>query len=341
MASIKLSPSLQTLVKRTPLASRADADRVLKGDLEHGAQKYAKQALVDGGDSWKVFFALEGELGRGFDASVGGLPVTSCESLARWAFDNGRDDVAALAYQRLLESGAAASSARELADRFVQTVSDTQGPAAGTEARALVERALPAAVASRARSEVPTFHVRPAKDRSPHSYGGYDIARPPCSACGEKLRLYFSFDVEAEPTLVSLVPSWAMFPLVGCGSCRAWMFRTEIQLDQETTAATIVRVYADPEALRAAAHSRTPTPVMPRANAALVLATDGGVEPTLGGDPHWRGNPQSVSCWTCHQPMVFVAAMATPVGFEPSVAITGWHDHFACDRCRTLTVIAQ
>ena len=149
MPSIKLSPALQTLVKRTPLASRVDADRVLKGDLEHGAQKYAKQALVDGGESWKVFFALEGELGRGFDASVAGLPVTSCESLARWAFDNGRDDVAALAYRLLLESGAVPSSARELADRFVQTVSDTQGPAAGSDARALVDRALPAAVATR------------------------------------------------------------------------------------------------------------------------------------------------------------------------------------------------
>jgi hypothetical protein len=343
MAPAKLSPALQTLIKRTPLASRADADRLLKGDLEHGAQKYARQALVDGGESWKVYFALEGEIGRGFEASVDLLPVTSCEPLSRWAFDNGRDDVATRAYRRLLDSGAVPSSARDLAERFVATVRDAQGEGAASEAKALVDRALPPPVAVRARSEAPCFRVVPSAQRSPHSFGGYDIAMPPCAGCGEKVRLYFAFDVEAEPTLFSVVPSWVMFPLLGCGSCRAWTFRTDYKLDAETTAAKIVRVYADPEALRAAAHVRVPTPILPRANATLVLMTteSAGPEPLVGGDPHWRGNPQSVSCWECNRPMTFVASMGSPRGFSPPVSIEGLHDHFACDRCKTLSVIAQ
>lgn len=339
----KLSPALQTLIKRTPLASRADSDRLLKGDLEHGAQKYAHQALVDGGESWKVYFALEGELGRGFEASVDLLPITSCESLARWAFDNGRDDVAIRAYRRLLESGAVASTARDLADRFVGTIRDVQGEGAAVEAKALVDRALPPLVAVRRRSEAPCFRVVPSSDRSPHSFGGHDIAMPACEGCGEKVRLYFSFDVEAEPSLFSLVPTWAMFPLLGCGSCRAWSFRTDYKLDAETTVARIVRVYADAEALRVAGHVRTPTPILPRASASLVLLTgeSSSPEPLVGGDPHWRGNPQSVTCWECNRPMKLVASLATPRGFKPELTIEGFHDHFACDTCKTLSVIAQ
>ncbi len=341
MPPAKLSPELQALVKRTPLASRADADRVLRGDLDLGAQKYAKQALADGGESWKVYFAIELERGRGFEESVDVLPVTSCESLARWAFDNGRDDVGVRAFQRLVESGAAPSTARELANRYVETVRDTQGPDAAAAAQALVERALPAPVAAPRRAEVPSYRLVPSSERSPHSYGGHDIAMPPCQACGEKIRLYFSFDVEAEPSLYSLLPSWAVFPLLGCGSCRAWTFRTEYKLDAETTTAKIVRVYADPELLRAAGAARSPTPIIPRANAAVVLVTAPltAPEPVLGGEPHWRGNPQSVTCWECNKPMAYVASMATPRGFTPTVPIEGFHDHFGCDACRTLTVI--
>lgn len=339
----KLSPALQATIKRTPLTSRADADRVLKGDLEHGAKKYAQQALVDGGESWKVFFALEGELGRSYEASVDLLPITSCESLSRWAFANGRDDVATRAYRRLLETGAVPSTARELADRFVATIRDGQGEAPAAEAKALVDRALPPPVVVKRRSEAPCFRVVPSNDRSPHSFGGADIAMPACHGCGEKVRLYFSFDVEAEPTLFSLVPSWAIFPLIGCGSCRAWTFRTDYKLDAETTTAEVVRVYADAEALRVAGHVRTPTPILPRANASLVLTSgeETTPEPLVGGDPHWRGNPQSVTCWECNRPMKLVASLASPRGFTPAVSIEGFHDHFACDTCKTLTVIAQ
>jgi hypothetical protein len=186
-----------------------------------------------------------------------------------------------------------------------------------------------------------TFRIVPCADRSRHSFGGYDLSMPDCAACGDKLRLWFSLDVEAEPSLLSLLPGWAMFPLLGCGSCRVWMFRTDYVLDADTTKVDIVRVHAEVGDLRAAAQARVKSAPIPRANAMLVFANapTPSPEPVVGGEPHGPSPQKAVVCWVCSGAMHFIASMASPRAFLPSVQMAGYQDHFACGACRTLSVM--
>lgn len=343
MKPAKLSPDLQAIVKRTPLASRAEADRLLRGDLELGADQYARQAVFDGGASWKVYFAIEAEIGRPFEESVHRLPEASCESLARWAFAEGRDDVGVIAIDRLLEADEAPPGIRDLADSYVQATMNAWGKDAGAEALARFEAKLPRAPRQEARAtgvKGSTFHLVPSADRSRHSFGGYDLAMPDCAACGDKLRLWFSLDVEAEPSLLSLLPGWAMFPLLGCGSCRVWMFRSDYALDADTTKVDIVRIHAEPGDLRAAAQARVKSAPLARVNAILVFANPTSLaEPVVGGAPHGGSTAKPVVCWVCNGVMSFIAAMASPRAFAPAIQMTGYQDHFACGSCRTVSVL--
>ncbi|NUO53168.1 MAG: hypothetical protein HOV80_30330, partial [Polyangiaceae bacterium] len=344
MKPAKLSPDLQAIIKRTPLASRAEADKLLRGDLELGAEQYARQAVFDGGASWKVYFAIEAEIGRPFEESVHRLPEASCESLARWAFSEGRDDVGVIAVDRLLEAEEAPAGIRELADPYVQATMNAWGKDAGAEALARFEAKLPRAARPEARTagvKGSTFRLVPSGDRSRHSFGGYDLSMPDCAACGDKLRQWFSLDVEAEPSLQSMLPGWALFPLLGCGSCRVWMFRSDYVLDTDTTKVDIVKIHAEPGDLRAAAQARIKSSPLPRANAMLVFANapTSSPEPVVGGEPHGPSNTRAVECWVCNRAMSFIGAMASPRAFAPAIQMTGYQDHFACGRCRTLSVM--
>ncbi len=346
MKPAKLSPALQSILKKTPLASRSELDRVMRGDLEFGAEQYARQAMFDGGASWSVYFALQTELGRGWEESVHHLPQASCESLAKWAFAEGRDDVGVMAIERILEADDAPTGLRDLVDPYVQATINAWGRDAGAEALARIESKVPRAPAKAPPTSTvlgSAFRIVPCADRSRHSFGGFDLEMPDCPACGDKLRLWFSLDVEAEPSLLSSLPGWSMFPLMGCGSCRVWMFQIDYQLDVDTTAAQIVRVHAESDAVRASAQARARTPPIPRTNAMLVFnnAATAVPEPVVGGEPHFGGMPRAVDCWGCRKPMRFIASMATPRGFTPAVTISGWQDHFACAACRTVSVVPQ
>jgi hypothetical protein len=66
--------------------------------------------------------------------------------------------------------------------------------------------------------------------------------------------------------------------------------------------------------------------------------------PQVAGYPAWVQDPQHVFCKTCRRGMVFVAAMANTTGFDPYIPINnegGFQYHFACNSCRTISVIAQ
>lgn len=67
-------------------------------------------------------------------------------------------------------------------------------------------------------------------------------------------------------------------------------------------------------------------------------------EPLVGGYVPWVQSPIGVPCLECRNPMVYVASMATPARFDDTPFInngSGYQFHFACDRCLTLSVVAQ
>ncbi len=194
----RLSPELQKLIKRNPLPSTAETDRVLKGDLEFGATRYSVEAASSPA-AWAVYFAIEGENGRSFDKSIASLHPSVCADLARWGFDEGRDTVGVVAYRRFLELSKGVALEEDCA-RFVETVRNVEGEAAARTAMELVERRLAAPTASmppRAASQTAFRAVSvpppppPPKPRrvhagfapfphpyGEHSLGGFDVSMP-------------------------------------------------------------------------------------------------------------------------------------------------------------------
>lgn len=145
----RLSPELQKLVKRNPLPSRAETDRVLKGDLEFGATRYSVEAASSPA-AWAVYFAIEGENGRSFEQSIASLHPSVCADLARWGFDEGRESVGVVAYRRFLEMskkrrGRACGAHRTGARRATSRAAGPVDPAAWSRLAGLSRREHPTA----------------------------------------------------------------------------------------------------------------------------------------------------------------------------------------------------
>ncbi len=138
----KLPPDLQLLVKRFPLVTRADVDRVNRGDAEFASEMYCARACEgETGDAyWKVYFAFEALIGRTFEESVSLLMPEHLQKLARWAFREGRDDVAIAAYRFFLETSEPGSSLPAEDELFARRVGETAGPHAEAEAQDLIRR---------------------------------------------------------------------------------------------------------------------------------------------------------------------------------------------------------
>ena len=61
----------------------------------------------------------------------------------------------------------------------------------------------------------------------------------------------------------------------------------------------------------------------------------------VGGQPLFRREPLNPACPSCKSPMVFIATLTSSNVFRPAIALKGSRYHFACFRCRTLSVLAQ
>lgn len=183
----------------------------------------------------------------------------------------------------------------------------------------------------------------PSEDPSPHTFGGDLLELPDCR-CGRRIRSVFVLDVREISLLHDRLPRWSLVPLLACADCVDWMLRRDFAF--EGRALRLVGVHG-------AFQACDPTPpVAPLSTrpARLVpnLPDEQGFADwrytQVGGVPFWVQGPRRVRCRSCREEMVFVAALASSTGFEPYVPInndSGFQYHFACNECRTLSVLGQ
>jgi tetratricopeptide (TPR) repeat protein len=193
----------------------------------------------------------------------------------------------------------------------------------------------------------PGHSLEPSEERQPHCYGGDDYAMPACAGCGHTISQWFLLDLTAIAELHEQLPSWRRCPLLGCSDCMVWMGRHDYAVEHLQQRITLRNV-----AIAVAEYGRAhdTTPKLQRRYAKLVPtdATDSPFDvdfgPLVGGAPLWTQSPERALCPDCDEPMVYVAAMATPRAFEPPFVInneSGFQYHFACNACSVLSVIAQ
>lgn len=187
----------------------------------------------------------------------------------------------------------------------------------------------------------------PSEAPGPHWYGGDDYEMPACAGCGYAISQWFWLDLTAIARLYELLPNWPSCPLLGCSACMVWMGRHDYSVDHEQRRIT----------LRNVAISTTEfgkpfgaPPKLQRRHAKLAPSKpidspfDAESTPLVGGAPLWTQSPELALCPECDAPMAYVAAMTTPLAFEPPFVInneSGFQYHFACNACRVLSVIAQ
>ena len=196
--------------------------------------------------------------------------------------------------------------------------------------------------------------VKPSKRSSPHWYGGDTFQMPDCRGCGHQIRQWFTLDIRKIKPLHKSLPSWTLFPLLGCADCMVWVGRHDYGIDL-----SIMRVTLGPVTLERIKDFSTPSGTIPsirKQSASLQWIktksdpTENDIEqygemgPQVAGTPPWIEEPLTVCCAKCEQEMVFVAAMNSTYEFEPVVPInneSGYQYHFACDDCHAISVIAQ
>lgn len=183
----------------------------------------------------------------------------------------------------------------------------------------------------------------------PHVYGGDAWRMPACRGCGHPVHAWFTLDLEAIPALKAALPGWRYFPLLGCVDCMVWMGRHDYAVDPASRTAELLNVAISTKEYGGANDT---TPSIPAQPAALAWRTpvetdafaDPPDAPQVGGVPAWTQDATRVWCPACHDEMSFVAAMAGPRGFTPSIPVnneSGFQYHFACAKCRRLSVVAQ
>jgi hypothetical protein len=203
----------------------------------------------------------------------------------------------------------------------------------------------------------PGARLRPSDEKQPHWFGGDTFRMPECWGCGHPIRQWFVLDLKEIEPLNAKLPSWGLFPLLGCPDCDVSMGRHDYEVDGDRLAVKLVNVGTNTAKY---GEARSVMPLLPPQYARLEWqdpipdpppGKEGDNEyhpdwdrPQVAGKPGWTQEPLRVYCRTCREQMVFVAAMATVEDFGPKVWInngSGYQYHFACNGCRTLSVIAQ
>lgn len=187
----------------------------------------------------------------------------------------------------------------------------------------------------------------PSAAQAPHWYAGDDFVMPLCAGCSHPIRQWFLLDLTVIPELAPKLPAWPRCPLLGCVDCMVWMGRHDYVVDHTARRITLRNVAISTHEF-GKAHGTTPP--LERRYATLVATDptdspyDVNFPPLVGGSPLWVQDVERALCPDCDEPMVYVAAMATPYNFEPPFFINnegGFQYHFACNACGTLSVIAQ
>ncbi len=121
-----LSPELRALLKKHPLPKRTEGDRILRGDLAYGAERYASSATAGESEHWPVYLALESELGHEPSLSVKDLPPPSRLSFARFCLTSGRSDLGLAGFRAYLADPRAELSEADVVD-YLAEVENVEG----------------------------------------------------------------------------------------------------------------------------------------------------------------------------------------------------------------------
>lgn len=191
--------------------------------------------------------------------------------------------------------------------------------------------------------EQPPLVPSPSNEPEPHWFGGEDFTLPACQGCGHSIRQWFAFDLRAIPELNQQLPSWTLFPFLGCGDCVVWMGRHDYVVNQATLEVRLTNVAISTSEYGKAFVVTRP---LPRAFAKLSRFPEEPepARPLVGGAPYWTQQPTNVYCPECRARMTYVGAMATAAEFDPPFVInneSGFQYHFACGECSVISVIAQ
>lgn len=208
--------------------------------------------------------------------------------------------------------------------------------------------------AQAAHAQDPGAVIVPSEGPSVHHFGGNDFEMPDCAGCGHPIRQWFCLDLTQVPALRERLPAWEKFPMLGCIDCMVQLGRHDYRLEGQRV--VLENVAIDTTSFGEAMGRLEELPQQPARlveQEPLVDPTEERLEayydrweerPQVGGVPYWIQDPEWPVCRACRAAMVFVAAMASGEDFEPYVGInncSGFQYHFACDRCMTLSVIAQ
>jgi hypothetical protein len=188
----------------------------------------------------------------------------------------------------------------------------------------------------------------PTTEPSPHCFGGDDFRLPQCQGCGHPIRQWFLIDITAVPSLRAKLPSWSLLPLLGCNDCALFLFRHDYMVDGEAKVVDLLGVAANDVKIKQFGSANKTEPLIPRQPVALRKIDSSSPpqedRPQIGGEPDWVQDFERIFCPKCQEEMVFVAAMGCVDKLQPRIMInngSGYQYHFACDRCRTLSVFAQ
>ena len=198
----------------------------------------------------------------------------------------------------------------------------------------------------RALRENPPMRLVPGNQKSPHFYGGSHFSMPACRGCGHPIREWFTLDLRAIPHFRGLLESWDFFPLLGCVDCSVLFGRHDYELNLFTREVRLVNVIASTKRWGTPLSNHPTFPPKPVDLKPLPdewNADDLSENCLVGGEPDWCQEPRRLFCRTCRQQMIYVASLTSTWHLAPPIPLNdaGWNYHFACDRCKTISVIAQ
>ena len=201
----------------------------------------------------------------------------------------------------------------------------------------------------------PGLLIKPSRSKSAHWFGGSTFAMPSCKGCGHPIREWFVLDIREIDGLRERLPSWSLLPLLGCVDCMVWMARHDYAVDGDELEIRLLDVQLPAIKKYSKPYGTFPEikrkyvrlePLPPRDVAGDEELQDdySEVGPLVAGVPPWIEEPVAMHCPQCEDEMTYVAAMSNVESFKPRVPInneSGYQYHFACNRCRTLSVVAQ
>lgn len=200
----------------------------------------------------------------------------------------------------------------------------------------------------------PGARLQASERPAPHWFGGEDFKMPKCKGCKHPIRQWFLLDIREIKGLAAQLPSWTVMPMLGCADCMVWMGRHDYTVDLDRMQIKLNKVtlnrikdFSKPfgEYEATGRHfvrlERLKPKKRPRAANIEQYCEIG---PLVGGAPPWYQDPTEMKCPTCKTDMVYVAALSSINDFGASIPInneSGYQYHFACDKCLSLSVLAQ